>query len=69
MVWVNESAFYSLPAVVRTWAPRGQTPVLHHVLTRDHLSVISGITPAGQLLLQIRNRSLRGPDVVRFLLK
>ena len=52
---------------MRTWAPRGQTPVLHAVLTRDHLSVMGGITPAGQLLLQIRDRSLRGPDVVRFL--
>jgi transposase len=67
IVWVDESAFYPLPAVVRTWAPRGVTPVLHAPLTRDHLSVISGITPAGQLLLQMRERSLRGPDVVRFL--
>jgi hypothetical protein len=67
IVWVDESAFYPLPAVVRTWAPRGQTPVLHAVLTRDHLSVISGITPTGQLLLQMRERSLRGADAVRFL--
>ena len=67
IVWVDESAFYPLPAVVRTWAPRGVTPVLHALLTRDHLSVISGITPTGQFLLQMRVRSLRGPDVVRFL--
>jgi transposase len=67
IVWVDESGFYPLPAVVRTWAPRGVTPVLHAPLTRDHLSVISGITPAGQLILQVRDRSLRGPDVVRFL--
>src|SRR4051794_31336943 len=43
------------------------TPVLCALLTRDHLSVISGITPAGRLLLQVRDRSLRGPDVVGFL--
>jgi transposase len=43
------------------------TPVLHALFTRKHLSVISGITPTGQLLLQMRDRSLRGPDVVRFL--
>jgi transposase len=67
IVWVDESAFYPLPAVVRTWAPRGETPVLHAPLTRAHLSVISGITPGGQLLLQTQDRSLRGPDVVRFL--
>jgi transposase len=67
IIWVDESGFYPLPAVVRTWAPRGVTPVLHAVVTRKHLSVISGITPAGQLLLHMRERSLRGPDVVRFL--
>ena len=67
VVWVDESGFYPLPAVVRTWAPRGQTPILHAVLTRDHLSVISGLTPEGQLLMQVQDRSLRAPDVVRFL--
>jgi transposase len=67
IVWVDESAFYPLPAVVRTWAPRGETPVLHALLTRDYLSVISGLTPDGQLLMQVQERSLRGPDVVRFL--
>src|SRR5918912_273068 len=67
IVWVDESAFYPLPGVVRTWAPRGETPILRAWLTRDHLSVISGLTPDGQLLLQVQERSLRGPDVVRFL--
>src|SRR4051812_4859232 len=67
MVWVDDLAFYPLPAVVRTWAPGSVTPGLRAPLTRDHLSVISGITPAGQLLLQMQDRSLRGPVVVRFL--
>lgn len=67
LVWVEESAFYLLPAVVRTWAPRGETPILRAFLTRDHLSVISGLTPARQLLLQVRRQAFQGPDVVRFL--
>ena len=66
-MWVDESAFYLLPAVVRTWAPRGETPVLRAYLTRDHLSVISGLTLEGQLLLQMRQQAFCGPDVVRFL--
>ena len=66
-VWVDESGFYLLPARVRTYAPRGRTPVLRVPLTRDHLSVISAITPAGKLFLQVRERALRGPDIVRFL--
>jgi transposase len=67
LVGVDESGFYPLPAVVRTWAPVGQTPRLHAPCTHDHLSAISGITPTGTLLLQVQERALRGPDVVRFL--
>ena len=67
IVWVDESAFYPLPAVVRTWAPCGETPILDALLTRDHLSVISGLTLDGRLLLQVREHAFRAPEVVDFL--
>ena len=66
-MWVDEAGFYLLAGVVRSYAPQGQTPVLHVPLTRDHLSVISGITAQGHLLVQMQERSFKGPDVVRFL--
>jgi hypothetical protein len=53
--------------VVRTWAPRGQTPLLREWLTWDHLSAISGITPTGELYLSLQERAFKGPDVVGFL--
>ncbi len=37
LLFEDESGFYLLPGVVRTYAPEGQTPVLHEVQTRDHL--------------------------------
>lgn len=52
---------------MRTYAPRGQTPILRVPLTHDHLSVISAITPAGQLLMHSQDHAYKGPDVVRFL--
>jgi transposase len=52
---------------VRSYAPRGQTPVLHVPLTREHLSVISGITAQGQLAVAVQARAFKGGDVVRFL--
>jgi transposase len=64
---VDESGFRPLPAVVRTWAPRGQTPILREWLTWDHLSVISAITPTGELYLSIQEQAFKGPDVVQFL--
>jgi transposase len=56
-----------IPAVVRTYALRGQTPILRAPLTRDHWSVIGGLTGEGRLLLQTQPRAFRGPAVVRFL--
>jgi transposase len=67
IVWVDESGFYLLPAAVRTYAPRGQTPILRVPLSRDHLSAISGISGDGALLLMAQEHSLTSRDVVRFL--
>jgi DDE superfamily endonuclease len=65
---VDQSGFYLLPCVVRTYAPVGQTPILHEHLSRDHLSVISGITLEGKLLMVEQERSwFKSEDVVRFL--
>ncbi len=67
IVWVDESGFYLLPGAVRTYAPRGQTPVLRLPLSRDHLAVISGITPDGRLLMLVQDHPYKSPDIVRFL--
>ncbi len=67
IVWVDEADFYLLPARVRTYAPRGQTPVLRVPLTHDHLSAISALTARGRVLMQVQEEAFRGPRVVRFL--
>jgi transposase len=64
---VDQSGFYLLPTVVRTYAPIGQTPILQEQLSRDHLSVISGISLEGKLLMMEQERAFKGEDVVRFL--
>lgn len=53
--------------MVRTYAPKGETPVLIHWLTRAHLSVIGGVTPQGKLYFRVHERAIKGPDVVDFL--
>lgn len=67
IVFVDQSAFYLLPMVVRTYAPVGKTPVLKVKLARDHLSAMGGITPEGRIFMQTQDHSYKGPDVVRFL--
>lgn len=67
LVFADEARFRLLPTVVRTYAPRGQTPVLDVPFGRDHLSVMGAVTMDGQLLSWIQAHSVKGPDVVRFL--
>lgn len=63
-MFVDEAGFSLLPAAVRSYAPRGQTPILRVPLTGDHLSVISAITPDGRLLMIM---AFNGTTIVRFL--
>jgi transposase len=51
---------------VRTWAPRGQTPVLRYRYW-EHLSVISAITPEGKLYTMTQDKAFDGEAIVRFL--
>jgi len=67
ILFADQSGFYLLPTVVRTYAPIGQTPILNEHLSHDHLSVMSGITLEGSLLMIEQDRAFKGPDVVRFL--
>ena len=67
ILFVDEAGFYLLPFVARTYAPRGQTPVLRAPLTRDHLSAISAVTPDGRLFTHVRREAFRGPAIVAFL--
>lgn len=67
ILFVDQSGFYLLPTVVRTYAPVGQTPILHEQLSRDHLSAMSGITLEGKLLMMEQDRAFNGGDAVRFL--
>jgi transposase len=67
LVFADEAGFYLLPGVVKTYAPEGRTPVLWAKLTRDHLSVMGGLTPAGKVYTLVRQEPLDGLDVVEFL--
>lgn len=68
LVFEDESGFYLLPGVVRTYAPEAQTPVLPEMQTRDHLSVMGGMTPAGKVYTLVRQEALNGLHCVEFLL-
>jgi transposase len=53
LIFEDESGFYLLPGVIKTYAPKGQTPIIRPKVTRDHLSVMGGMTPAGKVYLHL----------------
>jgi transposase len=74
LAFLDESGFFLLAAVRRTWGPQGQTPVLPAWDRRDRVSVITAITvsPVRQRLglcfrLLPANTNAKAEDVVDFL--
>jgi len=60
------------PVCRRTWAPRGQTPILRQWDRRDRLSAISALTVAPRrrrlgLYWALHRHNIRSPEVLRFL--
>jgi transposase len=66
IVFIDEAGFYLLPAAVRTYAPRGQTPELRYPYW-EHLSMISAITPDGRLFTMTQEAAFDGAAIARFL--
>ncbi len=67
LVFMDESGFYLMPGKVKTYGPRGQTPVIDKRLTRDHLSVMAGFTPAGKVYTLVRAQAFTSEHTVLFL--
>jgi hypothetical protein len=71
-VFLDESGFMLQPLRRRTWAPRGQTPLLRQWDRRDRLSVIAALTAAPHrrrfgLYWAPHRHNIRSPEVLRFL--
>jgi transposase len=67
LVFVDESGFYLLPGVVKTYGPKGRTPVVDEWQTRNHLSVMGGVTTAGRAYSLVRPTALNGMHSIEFL--
>lgn len=49
-----------------TWAPIGQTPVLHGTGKRRSISMVSAVSPRGELHFDIQEKGLKADDFVAF---
>lgn len=69
---MDESGFLLIPNVARTWAPRGETPLLRHSFKRKKISTLSAVTVSPQrqrlgLYVQYHDDNITGVEVVAFL--
>jgi transposase len=68
LILEDESGFYLLPGLVKTYAPKGLTPVIREKQTRDHHSVMGAMTPEGRVYVMARPESFNGLHCIEFLL-
>ena len=66
MVFADESGFSLLPAMPKTWAPRGQTPVLRHRMSWPKLSAIAAVAPNPHIWMRLVRGTVRSRQVVSF---
>lgn len=66
IVFVDESGLSERPTRVRTWSPKGHTPVVQYSFNWKQLSVIAGIS-YWQFYFRFFPGAIRSPQVVEFL--
>ena len=66
IVFIDESGLSQRPHRRRTWAPRGQTPVLQFHFNWKTLSVIAGVT-VWNFYFQIFEEAIKSEQIIEFL--
>ncbi len=66
IIFLDESGLSTRPTRARTWAPRGQTPVLQETFNWKSLSIIGGLA-LWRFYFQMHAGSIKGPQVIEFL--
>jgi len=66
IIFIDESGLSERPTRVRTWAPRGQTPVLQYSFSWHQLSAIAGVS-FWQFYFRLFPGSIKAPQLVEFL--
>jgi transposase len=66
IVFIDESGLSTRPSRARTWAPRGQTPILQETFNWKSLSLIGGLA-LWRFYFQIHPGSIKSPQVILFL--
>lgn len=66
ILFIDESGLSERPTRVRTWAPKGQTPVIEFHFNWTHISAIAALSPT-DCLFRLHKGSIKKEQHVEFL--
>jgi len=66
IVFIDESGISERPTRVRTWALKGQTPIIQFHFNWNHVSVIAGLTRTN-CLFRLHSGAIKKEEIVEFL--
>ena len=66
IVFIDESGLSERPTRVRTWAPKGKTPVIEFNFNWTHISVIAGLTRTN-CMFRLHQGSIKKEQHLEFL--
>jgi transposase len=66
IVFIDESGLSERPTRVKTWAPKGQTPVLQYSFNWKQLSLIAGVT-FWRFYFRFFHGAIKAPQIVAYL--
>ena len=66
IVFIDESGLSERPTRVRTWAPKGCTPIVQFHFNWKHVSAIAGLTRAN-FLFRLYDGAVKSAQIVEFL--
>ena len=66
IVFIDESGLSERPTRVRTWAPKGCTPVVQFHFNWKHVSAVAGLTRSN-FLFRLYDGAVRSAQIVEFL--
>lgn len=66
IVFIDESGLSERPTRVRTWAPKGHTPVVQFHFNWKHVSAIAGLTRLN-FLFRLYDGAVKSAQIVEFL--
>ncbi len=68
LFYVDEASFFLTPTLWRTYAKKGQHPIIHtYDKSFKHIFACSGISPQGDFFYTINKQAYRGENIIEFI--